>query len=157
MDKNLTNLRHSAAHLLGAAVLRMYTDVKLTIGPATETGFYYDFDFSQSKLQGDFSKEKSTSDVTLKENVNEIDLKSIEKMMAKTLSAWDKFEKREVTEEEAKEIFKDNPYKLELIDEIVKKGEKITLYKAGYFEDLCRGGHVENPAKEIRAFKLLIL
>lgn len=135
MEKNLNNLRHSTAHLLAAAVLRIYPDAKLTIGPATESGFYYDFDFPHP--------------------VTEADLPKIEKMMTKTLATWDKFEVREVSEDEAREIFKDNPYKLELIDEIVKKGEKITLYKAGYFEDLCRGGHVEHPVKEIGAFKLL--
>ncbi len=155
MDKNLEAMRHSAAHLLGAAVLRLYPDAKLTIGPATDTGYYYDFDFSESKSRGDFSNEKSTSDFDPKSINREIDLKAIEKMMAKTLPAWDSFSTREVTADEAKEIFKNNPYKLELIDEIVKKGEKITLYKAGYFEDLCRGGHIENPSKEIGAFKLL--
>lgn len=131
----LNNLRHSCAHLLAAAVLRLWPDTKITIGPAIENGFYYDFDFSSS--------------------ITDSDLPKIEKMMEKTLVDWDKFTKREVTEKEAKEIFKNNTYKLELIDEIVSKGEKITLYKAGHFEDLCRGGHSENPAGEIGAFKLL--
>jgi len=132
---DLNNLRHSTAHLLAAAVLRLWPDTKLTIGPAIENGFYYDLDFSTP--------------------ISEEDLPKIEKMMAKTLPEWDKFTHREVTEKEAREIFKNNPYKLELIDEIVKKREKITLYKTGHFEDLCRGGHSENPAKEIGAFKLL--
>lgn len=136
-NENLDPLRHSAAHLLAAAILRMYPDTKLTIGPAIENGFYYDFDF--------------------KNPITEADLPKIEKMMTKTLLEWDKFTHREVTVEEAKEIYKDNPYKLELIDEIVKKKEKITLYKAGHFEDLCRGGHSEKPNKEIGAFKLLSL
>ncbi len=137
MEQNIVKLRHSAAHLLAAAVLRIYPDAMPTIGPAIENGFYYDFDFGKP--------------------ITESELPKIEKMMAKTLPAWDKFEAREVTEDEAKKIFNNNPYKLELIDEIVQKGEKITLYKAGYFEDLCRGGHAENPAKEIGAFKLLSL
>ncbi len=132
---DLNNLRHSTAHLLAAAVLRLWPDTKLTIGPAIENGFYYDLDFSTP--------------------ISEEDLPKIEKMMAKTLPEWDKFTHREVTEKEAREIFKNNPYKLELIDEIVKKREKITLYKTGHFEDLCRGGHSENPAKDIGAFKLL--
>lgn len=136
-NATLQNMRHSAAHLLAAAVLRLYPDAKLTIGPAIENGFYYDFDFSTP--------------------ITDADLPKIEKMMAKTLLEWDKFTYREVTEKEAKELYKDNPYKLELIDEIVRKGEKITLYKAGHFEDLCRGGHSEKPNKEIRSFKLFSL
>lgn len=134
-NKQLEHLRHSAAHLLAAAVLRIWPETKLTIGPAIENGFYYDFDF--------------------KEPISESDLPKIEKMMAKTLPDWNEFTHREVSEQEAREIYKDNPYKLELIDEIVKKGEKITLYKAGHFEDLCRGGHSEHPNQDIGAFKLL--
>ncbi len=135
MDNKLGPLRHSAAHLLAAAVLRLYPDTKLTIGPAIENGFYYDFDFSAP--------------------ITEADLPKIEKMMVKTLSDWKEFSSRVVSEKEARQIYKDNSYKLELIDEIVKKGEKITLYKAGYFEDLCRGGHTKKPIKELAAFKLL--
>lgn len=134
-QEQLNHLRHSAAHLLAAAVLRLWPDTKLTIGPAIENGFYYDFDFSKP--------------------ISETDLPKIEKKMADTLKDWDSFSHREVSEKEAREIYKDNPYKLELIDEIVKKGEKITLYKAGRFEDLCRGGHSEHPNKDIGAFKLL--
>ncbi len=134
-NEELQHLRHTAAHLLAAAVLRLWPDTKLTIGPAIENGFYYDFEFSKP--------------------LNEEDLPKIEKMMTKTLTEWDSFSHREVSEEEAKEIYKDNPYKQELIDEIVGKGEKITLYKAGHFEDLCRGGHSNKPNEELRAFKLL--
>lgn len=136
-SKSLEHLRHSAAHLLAAAVLRLYPDTKITLGPGIESGFYYDFDF--------------TSPIT------DSDLPKIEKMMAKTLTDWDKFTHREVSLSEAQEIFKNNPYKLELLDEISKKREKITLYKCGHFEDLCRGGHSENPREEIGAFKLLSL
>lgn len=136
-NKDLEHLRHSTAHLLAAAVLRLWPDTKLTIGPAIENGFYYDFDF--------------------KEPISEADLPKIEKMMAKTLPDWNEFSHREVSEQEAKDFYKDNPYKLELIDEIVAKGEKITFYKAGYFEDLCRGGHSKEPNKDIGAFKLLSL
>src|SRR3989344_1947766 len=134
---NLDNLRHSAAHLLAAAILELYPDTKLTIGPAIESGFYYDFDFSKSISEGDFAK--------------------IENKMGELKKGWDKFTHREVSEKEAKEIYKNNPYKLELIEEIVEKGELITLYKSGDFEDLCRGGHSENPSKDIGAFKLLSL
>jgi threonyl-tRNA synthetase len=69
--------------------------------------------------------------------------------MKETLKSWKEFTHKEVSEKEAKEHFKNNPYKLELIDEIVKKGEKITLYTVGNFTDLCRGGHTENPNKDI--------
>ncbi len=139
-EKNLTPLRHTLAHLLAAAVLDLYPDTLLTIGPAIDNGFYYDFEF--------------------KIPASEIDLAKLQKTMKKTFSSWKKFEHREVTADEAREIFKNNPYKLELIDEIVAKsrdtGEKITLYTAGKFTDLCRGGHLENPAEEIDAdgFKL---
>ncbi|KKR77040.1 MAG: Threonine-tRNA ligase [Candidatus Levybacteria bacterium GW2011_GWA2_40_8] len=134
-SKKLNDLRHSCAHLLAAAILRLYPDTKLTIGPAIEDGFYYDLDF--------------------KKPVTEEDLPKIEKEMAKIFPSFTGFSHREVSEKEAKDFYKDNPYKQELIDEIVGKGEKITLYKAGDFEDLCRGGHSKNPAKEIGAFKLL--
>lgn len=134
-QEHLSDLRHSCAHLLAAAVLVLRPDTKLTIGPAIENGFYYDFDFTTPLSEEDFPK--------------------IEAKMAELLPNWTTFSRREVTVEEAKEFYKDNPYKLELIDEIVQKGEKITFYKAGNFEDLCRGGHSENPSKEIGAFKLL--
>lgn len=133
----MQNLRHSCAHLLAAAVLDIYPDTKLTIGPAIENGFYYDFDF--------------------KSPIRDEDLPKIENKMGELLKSWDKFIKRETDEKEAKEKYKDNPYKLELIDEIIAKGEAITFYKCGGFEDLCRGGHSENPSKDIGAFKLLSL
>lgn len=135
--KQLENLRHSTAHLLAAAVLRLWPDTKLTIGPAIESGFYYDFDFTKP--------------------ISESDLPKIEKKMRETLKDWEGFSHREVTEKEAREFYKNNPYKQELIDEIVAKGEPITFYKVGRFEDLCRGGHTENPRDDIGAFTLLSL
>ncbi|OHA91970.1 MAG: threonine--tRNA ligase [Candidatus Zambryskibacteria bacterium RIFCSPLOWO2_02_FULL_51_21] len=120
--------RHSLAHLLAAAVLELYPDAKNTIGPAIDNGFYYDFDFPSP--------------------ISDTDLKEIEKKMKKLSNGWRGFEKKDVTEKEVKEFFKDNPYKLELIDEIVSKGEPLTLYTSGQFTDLCRGGHVEEM-KEI--------
>lgn len=134
-QEKLNQLRHSAAHLLAAAVLKVYPKTKLTIGPAIENGFYYDFDFEQP--------------------ISDDDLPKLEKEMVAILKTWKGFSHREVSEKEAKEFYKDNPYKQELIDEIFAKGEKITFYKAGDFEDLCRGGHSENPQKDIGAFKLL--
>ena len=123
--------RHTLAHLLAAAVLERYPHAKPTIGPAIDTGFYYDFDFSGGDKPG------------------EEDLPKIEKAMRKLLPAWKEMLGDEVSEKDARERFKDNAFKLELIDEIVSKGEKITLYTAHDFTDLCRGGHSDNPAKEI--------
>jgi threonyl-tRNA synthetase len=135
-NNNLSNIRHSTAHLLAAAMLELYPETKLTIGPAIESGFYYDFDLAEQKI-------------------SEEDFPTIENKMREILKTWGAFTHREVTEKEAKEYYKNNPYKLELIEEIVKRGEKITFYKIGDFEDLCRGGHSEEPKKDIGAFKLL--
>ncbi|MBI4158016.1 MAG: threonine--tRNA ligase [Candidatus Yanofskybacteria bacterium] len=134
-DNSLDNLRHSLAHLLGAAVLKLYPGSKLAIGPSIETGFYYDIDVN-GKLSDD-------------------DLPKIEKRMREILKTWDKFEGREVDADEARRLFKGNPYKEELIKEIENKDENITLYTSGDFVDLCRGGHVAS-AKDINpeAFKL---
>lgn len=132
----LHNLRHSLAHLLAAAVLELYPDTKNTIGPSIEDGFYYDFDFISP--------------------ISDKDLPKIEKKMKEILKSWKEFESEEKTEKEAKEYFSKNEYKIELINEITEKGEKITFYKCGDFTDLCRGGHLENPVKEINpdSFKL---
>ncbi|MBI3341549.1 threonine--tRNA ligase, partial [Candidatus Curtissbacteria bacterium] len=137
MEKNLDNIRHSCAHLLAAAVIELWPDTKRTIGPAIENGFYYDFEFAKP--------------------ISENDLPKIEKKMAEILKTWDKFEGREVTAAEAKKIFADNPYKLELIEDIPQSQEPITIYRSGDFEDLCRGGHSQNPQKDIGAIKLLSL
>lgn len=135
---NLAHKRHTLAHLLAAAVLEHYPHAKLTLGPAIETGFYYDIDFAGGNTPGDD------------------DLKAIQKTMKKMLNKWTEFSHREVSAEEARELYKDNPYKLEMINDIADKGETITLYTCGDFTDLCRGGHSENPSKEIdaKAFQL---
>jgi threonyl-tRNA synthetase len=130
-NKNLEYKRHTLAHLLAASVQDLYPDVKLTLGPAIDTGFYYDMEFS--------------------EPISDKDLAKIEKRMKKKIPQWNAFEHKEVSPEEAREVYKDNPYKLELINDIVERGEKITLYTIQGFTDLCRGGHTENPAKEIKA------
>jgi threonyl-tRNA synthetase len=134
--EKLHNLRHTLAHLLAAAVLEMYPDTKNTIGPSIDDGFYYDFEFTSP--------------------ISDKDLPKIEKKMRELLKSWKEFTHEEKTEAEAKEYFKGNEYKLELIDEIVGKGEKITFYTCGKFTDLCRGGHLENPKAEIAdgSFKL---
>jgi len=132
----LHNLRHSLAHLLAAAVLEIYPDTKNTIGPSIEDGFYYDFEFSSP--------------------ISDKNLPKIEKKMKDILKSWKEFKSEEKSVKEAKEHFKNNEYKIELIKEIHEKGEKITFYTSGAFTDLCRGGHLENPSKEIipDSFKL---
>jgi threonyl-tRNA synthetase len=132
---NLDKVRHSLAHLLAAAVLELWPDTKNTIGPAIDNGFYYDFEFSSP--------------------IAEKDLPVIEEKMREILKTWNNFTEKEVTEHEAKQAYVENPYKLELIEEIVGKKEKITLYTSGSFTDLCRGGHVDKIS-EINpdAFKL---
>jgi len=138
IDK-LQHKRHTLAHLLATSVEEVYKniDLKLTLGPAIDDGFYYDIDFGEEKI-------------------SDKDLEKIEKMMVKKLPEWTAFTHREVSREEAEKIFAGNVYKLELIKEISDRGEKITLYTCGGFEDLCRGGHSENPAGEIapHSFKL---
>ncbi len=133
---NLEQKRHSLAHLLAAAVRELYPDAKATIGPAIDNGFYYDFEFSSP--------------------ISDSDLPQIEAKMKVILPTWNDFKGKEVTSDEARNYWQKNEYKLELIKELEEKGEKITFYTSGDFTDLCRGGHIENPAKQISAdsFKL---
>ncbi len=133
---DLDGIRHSLAHLLAAAVLKEFPDAKLAIGPTIENGFYYDF--------------------LLPRSLTPEDLKGFEKNMKKMIGGNLPFSGEEVTVAEAKKKFKDQPFKLELIEEFSGEGKKLTIYKTGeIFTDLCRGGHVENT-KEIPAdgFKL---
>jgi len=134
-EEKIRNLRHTLAHLLAAAVKEHHPDAQLTLGPSIDNGFYYDIDFAKDEL---------------------INLRPIEETMRELLPTWQSFSHKELSQPEAFEMFKDNVYKKELIDEIVEKGEKITTYTCGGFTDLCRGGHLENPATEIEpeAFKL---
>ncbi|MEK7638051.1 MAG: threonine--tRNA ligase [Patescibacteria group bacterium] len=135
MAQNIEHIRHTLAHLLAAAVLKLYPDAKRTIGPAIDTGFYYDFEFSAP--------------------ISDEDLPRIEMEMKKLLPTWTSFSHKEVSADEARAFFRDNPYKLELIDEIAAKGEKLTLYTSGDFTDLCRGGHVDDPSSiDPASFKL---
>ncbi len=127
-------LRHSTAHVLAQAVQHLFPEAKMTIGPATEEGFYYDFD-----RETPFTPE---------------DLEALEAEMRKCIAADSPIAGREVSVDEARELFRDNPYKLELIEEIAEKGESITLYAHDDFTDLCRGGHVERIGS-IGAIKLL--
>ncbi len=133
---SLEQIRHSFAHLLAAAVGELYPEAKNAIGPAIDNGFYYDFEFPAGVV------------------ISEKEFPKIEKVMRKILPMWKDFEKISVSADEAKKRFEDNPYKLELIDEITGKGEKVTLYKSGDFVDLCRGGHADVKDLKADAFKL---
>jgi threonyl-tRNA synthetase len=146
-DTLLYRIRHSAAHVMAQAVLEFYPDTKFTIGPPIENGFYYDFDLSQPITQDDLEK--------------------IEKRMRQIIAGGHPFVRKVVSAEEARQVFKDQPYKLELIDGLDKGGldeygnpldskPEISLYQSDTFTDLCRGPHVEttrqiNPS----AFKLM--
>lgn len=134
----LEEKRHTLAHLLASAVLERYPHAKATIGPAIENGFYYDFDFSGGEVPG------------------EAELSQLEEAMREMLPAWTDMSGTKVSEKDAKDRFSGNTYKLEIIGEIVGKGEPITLYTAGGFTDLCRGGHSENPAKDIAADSFML-
>ena len=134
-NNNIEIIRHSFAHLLGAAVLSIWPDVKIATGPAIENGFYYDFDFVTP--------------------ITEKDLGKIEQKMREIFKKWKGFEKKEISFEEAKELFASNQYKLELIEEYNKDGKELSIYTSGNFTDLCAGPHV-GDIKDIKsdAFKL---
>lgn len=133
----LDKIRHSTSHLLAYAVKELFGDqIKFAIGPTIDEGFYYDFDLGDKT----FSPE---------------DLPKIEKKMAELIKKNPAFERSEVSIAEAKKKMADQPYKLELIEELENSGEKnVSFYCVGNFEDLCRGPHVDN-AKELGNFKLL--
>lgn len=134
MEMNeLQTLRHSASHVMAQAVKRLFPDVKLAIGPAIDSGFYYDFDTEHT-----FSRE---------------DLDAIEKEMKKIAKENLKIERFELPRNEALDLMKDEPYKIELINEL-PDGEVISFYKQGDFTDLCAGPHV-NYTSKVKAFKLL--
>ena len=139
--QSIEHIRHSLAHLLATATVSLYPDTLLTIGPAVENGFYYDMDFTAP--------------------LKDADLPAIEQKMRDILKEWTiaskkgtapdaaHFLHKEVSVDEARALFANNPYKLELIEEIHAKGEKITLYTVGSgtaheFTDLCRGGHADD-------------
>jgi len=151
----LDNLRHSCAHLLAAAVMELWPKSRPTLGPPIEDGFYYDFDFS---AQGGpppspgFGRAGASGG---NDTPTEKDFSRIEEKMRALLPAWTGFSHAIVSPDQARESFAGNPYKQELIDEIVMKSEPITLYTCGGFTDLCRGGHSERPNEELKHFKLL--
>ncbi len=146
-DSHLYRIRHSAAHIMAQAVMEMFPDGKVTIGPPVEDGFYYDFD--------------------LPRNLTPEDLEQIEKRMRQIIAGKFEFEKKVVPADEARKIFKDQPYKIELIEGLEKGGfdeygnplkvkPEISIYQQDTFVDLCRGPHVQNT-KELKpdAFKLM--
>ena len=141
-DSQLYRIRHSTAHVMAQAVLEFYPEAKYTIGPPVENGFYYDFDLPRPLVQEDLAK--------------------IEKRMRQIIAGGHPFVKKVVSAEEARQIFKDQPYKLELIEGLEKGGfdeygqplaekPEISIYQSDTFTDLCRGPHMEttrqiNPA-----------
>ena len=146
-DSHLYRIRHSAAHIMAQAVLEMFPGGKVTIGPPVENGFYYDFD--------------------LPRNLTPEDLEQIEKRMRQIIAGKFEFEKKVVSADEARKIFKDQPYKIELIEGLEKGGfdeygnplkekPEISIYQHDTFVDLCRGPHIQNT-KELKpdAVKLM--
>lgn len=131
-DEGLDILRHSSAHVMAEAVLNLYKDAKLTIGPVVEDGFYYDIDMDP---------------------ISEEDLAPIEAEMKRIIKAKATFERKVVSKSRALEMFKDNPFKLELINEL-PEDEEISLYQNGRFIDLCRGPHIPHTGL-IKGVKLL--
>ncbi len=132
---NLDMLRHSMAHVMAEAVLELFPDAQIAIGPSIENGFYYDFDLPRA--------------------LTEEDLEAITEHMKAIIKQGKPFVRKEVTRAEAAEMFKNQKYKLELLDAI-PEGETVTIYNQGAFTDLCRGPHVEST-KDLCAdgFKLL--
>jgi len=133
--EELERLRHSASHVMAEAVLKLFPDAKFGIGPAIEHGFYYDFE-----LPRPLSPE---------------DLDQIKALMKESIKARQTFEREEVTIEEARQVFADQPYKLELLDAL-PEGETISIYRHGDFVDLCRGPHLQHTGRiKANAIELL--
>lgn len=132
----LEKIRHSLAHLLAMAIQGKHPDIKFGIGPTIENGFYYDFEFSGHTPSPEC-------------------LPKLEKIIRKLIQQNIKFEQEEINTDEAKKKFTGQPYKLELIEELEKAGEKISIYKSGKFIDLCVGPHVKQAGEiDSGAFKL---
>ena len=134
-DNNLSKLNHSCAHLLAQAIKHLYPNAKFWVGPVIEEGFYYDIDLG---------------DITL----NEEDLPKIEKEMKKLSKDGKKIIRHEISKKEALDMFKDDPYKLDLISRMDENEQTISCYSQGDFTDLCRGPHADT-VKELKYFKLL--
>ncbi len=133
-DESLNKLNHSCAHLLAQAVKHLYPDAKFWVGPVVEEGFYYDIDLGDVKITDE-------------------DLAKIEKEMKKCAKDAKNIIRKEISKEEALEMFKDDPYKMDLISRMDEEENVISCYTQGDFTDLCRGPHVENT-KLCKNFKL---
>ena len=133
-DKELSIINHSCAHLMAQAVKHIYPNAKFWVGPVINEGFYYDIDLG---------------DISLKEE----DLINIEKEMKKISKDGKRIIRKELSKEEALDLFKDDEYKIDLINNF-NDDEVISCYTQGDFTDLCRGPHVES-VKELKYFKLL--
>ncbi|MBR2990678.1 MAG: threonine--tRNA ligase, partial [Solobacterium sp.] len=133
-DEQLHILNHSCAHLMAQAVKHLYPQARFWVGPVVDEGFYYDMDLGDEVIRDE-------------------DLEKIEKEMKKCAKAAKNIIRREVSREEALELFKDDEYKLDLINGM-EDGEPITIYTQGDYTDLCRGPHVDNT-KLLKHFKLL--
>ncbi len=134
-ENNIEGVRHSLAHLLAQTVKEMWPGSLNAIGPTIEDGFYQDFE-----LNG---------------KISEDDLPKIEEAMRLKLKDWTHFDKKEVSLEEAEEIFQDNKYKVELAKEFAEEGKVLTVYSCNGFDDLCKGGHADNLSLiDPKSFKL---
>ena len=134
-DEKLSTIRHSMAHVMAQAVLEMFPSAQIAIGPSIENGFYYDFELPRQLV--------------------EADLEEITRRMKEIIKSGAEFRRIEVSRDEAREMFRDQKYKQELLDAI-PEGETVTIYNQGAFTDLCRGPHVENTRQlNADSFKLL--
>jgi len=131
-EKAIDILNHSCAHIMASAIKRIYPDAKFAIGPFIKSGFYYDFEVGST--------------------ISPDDLSIIEKEMKKIIKENSEFKRNEITKAEATKLFKENPYKIELINEI--KDEIVSIYYTGDFVDLCAGPHIPSSGM-VGAFKLL--
>ncbi|WP_406544023.1 threonine--tRNA ligase [Pseudobutyrivibrio sp.] len=134
-DEALNTLNHSCAHMMAQAVKHLYPNAKFWVGPVVEEGFYYDMDLGDVMLTDD-------------------DIAKIEKEMKKVAKSGCKIYRREISKAEALEMFKDDPYKIDLINNMDENTQTISCYDQGDFTDLCRGPHVDN-VKLCRYFKLI--
>jgi threonyl-tRNA synthetase len=131
-EKSIETLNHSTSHIMASAISKIYPEAKFAIGPSIKDGFYYDFDID--------------------ENISLNDLKNIENEMKKIISSNTVFQREIISKKQALEMFSDNSYKTEIINEL--EDENISIYRTGDFVDLCSGPHITNTSK-VTAFKLL--
>ena len=134
-DAKLSVMNHSCAHLMAQAVKHLYPEAKFWVGPVVEEGFYYDIDLGGKTL-------------------NEEDLPVIEKEMKKLAKDGKRIVRHEISKKEALDMFKDDPYKVDLLSRMDEDEQTISYYTQGDFTDLCRGPHVDT-VKELKNFKLL--